>query len=107
MTLIKPLCLSVLILSAANAAASQDDSFPHLTALNRQQFAVHRHNGPDAIVSATGELSVAGKNLPLNPAQKGLVVRYFAAARTLHTDSFATGMAAARTAVPALHSEVT
>jgi hypothetical protein len=108
MTIIKPLCLSALVLAAAaSATASQDDSFDHLTALNSQQFAVHRHNGPDAIVSATGELSVAGKNLPVNPAQKGLVIRYFAAATTLHNDSFATGMAGAHTAVTAISSVVT
>jgi hypothetical protein len=107
MTIIKPLCLSALILGAANAVAAQDDSFTQLTALNSQQFAVHRHNGPDAIVSATGELSIAGKNLPVDPAQKGLVIRYFAAATTLHNDSFATGMAGASTAMTAIGSVVT
>jgi hypothetical protein len=107
MTIIKPLCLSAMILGAANAVASQDDSFTHLTALNSQQFAVHRHDGPDAIVSATGELSVGDKNLPVNPVQKDLIIRYFAAATTLHNDSFATGMAGASTAMTAISSVVT
>ncbi len=107
MTIIKSLCLSALMMGTVNAIASEDNSFTQLTALNSQQFAVHRHDGPDAIVSATGELSIAGKNLPVNPAQKDLVIRYFAAATTLHNDSFATGMAGASTAMTAIGSVVT
>jgi hypothetical protein len=107
MAIIKPICLSALMLVAANAVATQGDSFIHLTPLNSQQFAVHRHDGPDAVVSATGELSIAGKNLPVNQAQKDLVIHYFAAAWALRNDSFATGIAGASTAITAISSVIT
>ena len=108
MTIVKPLCLTALMLgSAAYSAESESDSFVHITPLNSRQLAVHRHNGPDAIVSATGELNIDGKTVSLNQAQKDLATRYFAGAKMLRDDGFATGMAGASTALTAISSIVT
>jgi hypothetical protein len=98
---------AVVITTAACSTESDSNSFTHLTPLNSRQLAVHRHNGPDAIVSATGELSIDGKTMDLNQAQKQLATRYFAGARTLRDDGFATGIAGASTALTAISSVVT
>jgi len=104
----KMLGLVALIISATACSTESDvDSFTLLTPLNSRQLAVHRHNGPDAIVSVTGELSIDGKAVDLNQAQKELATRYFAGARTLRDDGFATGMAGASTALTAISSVVT
>jgi hypothetical protein len=104
----KMLGLAALAIAAsACSTESESDSFTHLTALNSRQLAVHRHNGPDAIVSVTGELSIDGKSVDLSPAQKELTTRYFAGAKTLRDDGFATGMAGASTALTAISSVVT
>src|SRR5258706_2086824 len=108
MTIIKSLCLLGLVLATTGCSgASEGDSFTHLTPLNSHELAVHRHNGPDAIVSASGELGIDGKALELNPAQRELVARYFAGARTLRDDGLATGLAGASTAMTAISSVVT
>jgi hypothetical protein len=104
----RTLGLSAILISATACSSESDsNSFTHLTPLNSQQIAVHRHNGPDAVVSASGELTISGKAVALNQAQKELVSRYFAGARTLRDDGLATGLAGASTAITALTSVVT
>lgn len=104
----KTLGLAALVITATACSTESDsNSFTHLTPLNSRQLAVHRHNGPDAIMSVTGELSIDGKTVALNQAQKELVTRYFAGAHTLRDDGFATGMAGASTALTAISSVVT
>jgi len=106
-TIVKPLCLGALMLaSSACSADSESDSFVQLTPLNSRQLAVRRHNSPDAIVSVTGELTIDGKTVALNQAQKDLATRYFAGAKTLRDDGFATGMAGASTALTAISAVV-
>ena len=101
-------CLALLLVATTGCSAKSDDeSFTHLTPVDAQHFAVHRHAGPDAVVSAAGELAIAGKELPLNPDQKDLAAQYFAHASALRDDGFATGMAGASTALTALTSVVT
>lgn len=104
----KMLTLAAFVIAATACSTQSDgDSFTLLTPLNSRQLAVHRRNGPDAIVSVTGELSIDGKAVDLNQAQKELATRYFAGARTLRDDGFATGMAGASTALTAISSVVT
>lgn len=104
----KTLGLAALAIAATACSAPSDgDSFTHLTPLNSQQIAVHRHNGADAVMSASGELTIDGKTVALNQAQRELVTRYFAGAHSLRDDGFATGMAGASTALTAISSVVT
>jgi hypothetical protein len=109
MTSNKTVCLLALALASVGCSAESDkhSSFTHLTLVDAQHFAVHRHDGPDAIVSSAGELSIAGKAMSLNSSQKELVVRYFSGATALRQDALATGMAGASTAATALSSVVT
>jgi hypothetical protein len=98
--------LAALVFAVAGCSDEVNGSFTHLNQINKTQFAVHRHGGPDAIVSKTGELSIAGAAVNLDPAQKALVSRYFDNAIALRDDGFATGMACASTAITALSSVV-
>jgi hypothetical protein len=98
--------LAALVFAVAGCSNEANGSFSHLNQINKTQFAVHRSGGPDAIVSKTGELSIAGTTVNLDSAQKALVVRYFDNAIALRDDGFATGMAGASTAITALTSVV-
>jgi hypothetical protein len=98
--------LAALVFAVAGCSNEADASFTHLNQISKTQFAVHRYGGPDAIISKTGELSIAGSTVNLDPAQKALVVRYFDNAIALRDDGFATGMAGASTAITALSSVV-
>jgi hypothetical protein len=102
----KMLCLALLVVAAAGCKAESDEEFTHLTLVDAQHFAVHRHAGPDAVISATGDLAIDGKALALNSEQKGLVAQYFAHASALREDGYATGMAGASTAMTAISSVV-
>jgi len=99
--------LAALVFAVAGCSNEVQGSFAHLNQINKTQFAVHREGGPDAIVSKTGELSIAGATVNLDPAQRALVARYFDNAIALRDDGFATGMAGASTAITALSSVVT
>lgn len=101
----KILYLAVLASGAAGCTESEIGS-ARLYRVDSTHVAVRRHNGPEAIFSATGEVSLDGKKLTLNPAQKDLAIRYFSNAGTVEDDGFATGMAGASTALTALSSVV-
>jgi len=98
--------MAPLIGAAGCAESSSDTTFTHLTLIDDQHVAVHRHDGPDAVVSAAGELGIAAKSVSLDRAQKDLLIRYFAGARAVRQDGFATGMAGADTAMTAISSVV-
>lgn len=100
--------LSALVFAASgcSAASNGDSSSSRLTLLDTQHFAVHAKNGPDAIVSADGELSIGSSSMVLDGTQKDLVRRYFASANALHRDGIAAGMAGASTAMTAIGSVV-
>jgi len=85
MTSRKTIFLVALTLALVGCSIEPDShsTFTHLTLIDSQHFAVHRHNGSDAIVSIAGELSIAGKAVTLSSAQKELVARYFNSASAL------------------------
>lgn len=99
-------CLALLTMAMIGCAESDEQSFTHLTPVDAQHVAVHRHAGPDAVVSAAGELAIAGQVIALSSAQKDLVAQYFAHASALRDDGLATGMAGASTALTAISSVV-
>jgi hypothetical protein len=104
----RSICLSTLVFAATGCSAASDGDFSssRLTMLDDQHFAVHAKSGPDAIVSATGELSMGGKQLALDRTQRDSAIRYFASASALRRDGIATGMAGASTAMTAIGSVV-
>lgn len=110
MTHMKMICLAAALTFSATGCTVETDSDisdAHLRRVDAQHVAVSRHNGPEAVVSAGGEISIAGRAVALDPAQKDIAVRYFANANAVRDDGFATGMAGASTALTAISSVVT
>lgn len=100
-------CLAALAISANGCTeTSSEIGSARLRMVDSQHVGVRGHEGLEAVISAAGEISVAGRNLTLNPAQKDLAARYFTSALAVQDDGFATGMAGASTALTALSSVV-
>ena len=95
----------LLALCAATAACSHGDSeFQHLSVLDDSHVAVHAPGRADAIVSASGALSIAGTPVTVNAAQAQIAARYFTSAVALRDDAMKTGAAGASTAATAIAS---
>ena len=108
MTRLNMFCLAALTISATGCAVEADSEIGNarLRRIDDQHVAIRRGNAPEAVLSAAGEISIAGKNLVLNQVQKELATRYFISANSVRDDGFATGMAGANTALTALSSVV-
>jgi len=103
--MIRQKVLNVLMLCAAIAACSHGDSeFQHLSVLDDSHVAVHAPGRADAIVSASGALSIAGTPVTVNAAQAQIAARYFTSAVALRDDAMKTGAAGASTAATAIAS---
>lgn len=97
--------LSVLALCAATAACGHSDwEFQHLSVLDDSHIAVHAPGLADAVVTASGDLNIAGKPVILNAAQVQIAARYFASAMQLRNDAVKTGAAGVSTATTAIAS---
>ncbi len=97
--------LSVLALCAATAACSHSDAeFQHLSVLDDSHIAVHARGLADAVVGASGTLSIAGTPTTLNAGQAEIAARYFSSALALRNDAMKTGAAGASTAATAIAS---
>jgi Protein of unknown function (DUF2884) len=57
---------------------------------------------PDAVIEANGQLTIDGKAVPVNDAQRALLQRYNATAQTMRADAIATGKAGMATATQAM-----
>ena len=103
--MIRQKVLNVLMLCAAIAACSHGDSeFQHLSVLDDSHLAVHAPGRADAIVSASGALSIADTPVTVNAAQAQIAARYFTSAVALRDDAMKTGAAGASTAATAIAS---
>ena len=103
--MIRQKVLNVLMLCAAIAACSHGDSeFQHLSVLDDSHVAVHAPGRADAIVSASGALSIAGTPVTVDAAQAQIAARYFASAIALRNDAVKTGAAGGSTAATAITS---
>jgi hypothetical protein len=103
--MIRQKVLNVVMLCAAIAACSHGDSeFQHLSVLDDSHVAVHAPGRADAIVSASGALSIAGTPVTVNAAQAQIAARYFTSAVALRDDAMKTGAAGASTAATAIAS---
>ena len=95
----------LLALCAATAACSHGDSeFQHLSVLDDTHVAVHAPGLADAVVTASGALSIAGTPVTVDAAQAQIAARYFASALALRSDAMKTGAAGASTAATAIAS---
>jgi hypothetical protein len=95
----------LLALCAATAACGHANTeFQHLSVLDDSHLAVHAPGRADAIVSASGALSIAGTPVTVDAAQAQIAARYFASAIALRNDAVKTGAAGASTAATAITS---
>jgi hypothetical protein len=95
-------------LCAATAACGhQNTEFQHLSVLDDNHVAVHAPGRSDAIVSASGALSIDGTPVTVDAAQAQIATRYFASAIALRDDAMKTGAAGASTAATAITSVAT
>ena len=106
MNRMKTFCLAALTISANACSTDSEIGAVQLRPVDARHLAVHRRNGPEAIVSDAGEISVNGKQVILDGAQKNLAIGYFTLAKAVRDDGFATGMAGASTALTAISSVV-
>ncbi len=91
-------------LAGCSDASHGDSVFRHLSILSDHQIAVHAPENPDATITATGDLAIAGKPVPLDAVQKQLAIRYYTSAIALRNDAITTGAAGIATAEKAIGS---
>lgn len=110
----RKLILPLLLLSSALAActhggqdAKNTSVFQHLSITDNGDVIVYARDGGNARISARGELAVAGKPVPVNPAQRQLLQGYHADAVKLQKDGIATGAAGLSTGIHALGAVAT
>jgi len=103
------ICLATLAFSATGCTVETNSeiSQARLRRIDAQHLAVRGPGGPEAVLSAAGEISIDGKHLSLDQTQKDLAARYYATASLLREDGFTTGMAGASTAMTAITSVFT
>lgn len=95
----------LLALCTATAACGHGDSeFQHLSVLDDSHVAVHAPGLADAVVTASGALSIAGTPVTVDSVQAQIAARYFASALALRNDAMKTGAAGASTAATAIAS---
>lgn len=69
----------------------------HVT-LKDGKVVVRASGEPDAVIDTSGSLSIGGKDVAVNDAQRALLQRYNGAAKTMRDHAIATGMAGVTTA---------
>lgn len=108
------LFLLPLLLAPALAACSSGghdsrstSAFQHLSIADNGDVIAYAHDGGKARISAAGELEIAGKPVPVTPAQRQLLQGYHADAVKLQKDGIATGAAGLSTGIHALGAVAT
>jgi hypothetical protein len=76
----------------------------HGISIHDGSITVHARKAPDAIVTASGDLSIDGKAIALTPDQHALLRHYYAQVMTVRDDGIATGKAGASMAGHAIGS---
>lgn len=99
--------LLALVLSGCSGRDEVQVGFQHISVIDDSNIALHAKTGPDAVVSADGQLSIDGKSVAITPPQQALLKQYFTDAITLRNDAVKTGVAGLSTASTAIHSVVT
>lgn len=101
---------SLTLIALATAGCGRDAGntsvFSHISVLGSNEIAIHARSGPDATVSADGNLTIDGKTIVVTAPQRDLLKSYFAGAIALRNDAVATGAAGVATAGQAIGSVV-
>lgn len=93
-------------IAACSSGSDNDSVFRYISVIDNTHIAVHAHSAADAIVTASGELSIAGKSVAVTPIQQDLLKRYFDGVISLRKDAIATGKAGVGTAEQAIGSVI-
>lgn len=78
------------------------DIVNHRITMHEGHITIRASGAPDAVVDATGQLTIDGHDVAVNDAQRSLLQRYNAAAQAMHDDAVATGKAGMATANQAM-----
>lgn len=102
------LLLSTMLLAATCLTGCHDsdrrDSLTSHLSVDAQNVAVHAPGRPDAEISPTGDLTIAGQSIPVATAQRELLKHYHATALALRDQAITTGKAGIATAGQAISS---
>ncbi|MEO7064695.1 MAG: hypothetical protein ABI082_13100 [Dokdonella sp.] len=98
--------LIALVTASCGHNAGNTTVFSHISVLGSGGIAIHALDGPDATVSADGNLSIDDKPVAVTPPQRVLLKAYIADAVALRKDAIATGAAGVATAGQAISSVV-
>lgn len=105
--------LPMLVLIAAGVAGCNgststtsisDGSITNYISIHDGTIAVHAPDRADADITAAGDLSIAGTNVTVTPAQRDLLKHYYGTALALRDNGIAAGNAGVATAGKALSS---
>ncbi len=91
-------------LIAGCADHTQDGSALRYFSIGDGIVAVHSNTRADAMISAGGTLTIAGRHIAIAPPQQELLKHYYATVISLREHSIATGMAGAATGGQAIAS---
>ncbi len=100
------LILIALATAGCGRNAGNTSVFSRISVLGNNEIAIHPSSGPDATVSADGNLVIDGKTVAVTPPQRDLLKAYFTGAIALRNDAIATGAAGVATAGQAIGSVV-
>ncbi|WP_445143802.1 DUF2884 family protein [Dyella sp. Tek66A03] len=104
------LALAVLVTACSNSSndtqvfGGRTDIINHRITMQDGQVTIHADGAPDAVVDGNGKLTIDGRDVPVNDAQRALLQRYNASAQSMREDAIATGKAGAATAAKAVGS---
>ncbi|HEX6613525.1 MAG TPA: hypothetical protein VF022_06665 [Rhodanobacteraceae bacterium] len=103
------LTLAVALLAACSSGGHDGSTsvFQHLSIADNGDVIAYARDGGNARIGAMGELAIAGKAVPVAPAQRELLQAYHADAVKLQKDGIATGAAGLSTGMHALGAVAT
>jgi hypothetical protein len=105
MKTIARICAALALILLAGCSAQEDGhSVFRFFSVKDGSAAVRTPGLPDALVTANGDLSIAGKPVAVEPQQRDLLKRYYAAILALHEQTVAIGAAGAATGTQAVSS---
>lgn len=96
--------LSLVILAASGCSHSDHVSVISFIDVDGGKVALTAPHQSDAVISASGDLSIGNASVTVNAAQRDLLKRYYTTAVSLRDDGIATGKAGLATAGKALGS---
>ena len=100
-----PLALTALLSGCVISVG--DSSVLTFLSVHDGSVAVHPRNGPDATITAIGNLAIDGKNVTVTTEQQAMLKQYYGQALAIRAEGVATGVAATSLAHKAVSSVAT